>query len=640
MRNFMNMNRRSLAMNRWVFFTIWTLALGVSKNTVSACTNFLVSKGASADGSTIITYSADAHTLYGELYYTPARTHVAGEMLDIIEWDTGKFLGRIKQVEKTYAVVGNMNEHQLAIGETTFGGRPELANPKGIIDYGSLMYITLQRAKTAREAIKVMTDLLAEYGYHSSGESFSISDPNEVWLFEYIGKGPDVKGCLWVARKVPDGYISGHANGPRIRQFPLNDPDTLYAPDVISFAREKGWFNGKDTEFSFADVYGALDYGAVRFCDSRVWCMYRRAAPSQNFSADWVTGVSGAEPLPLFIKPDKKLSVHDVMELMRDHFEGTALDMTKDIGAGPYELPYRWRPLTWKVGEKNDKGEKDETNVKEFLHERATSTQQTGFSFVAQSRSWLPDPIGGVLWFGVDDTYSTVYVPMYCGITRAPHPFAVGTGSFREFSWESAFWVFNYVSNFAYLRYNDMIKDVQKIQREIEGKFAAEQAEIESAALALHKQSPRLAVDYLTDYSVRSADVTVQRWRKLGEFLLYKYLDGNVKDELGNVKHPGYPESWYQKVAAASGENLAMRKLEREKQEEAAKKAKEEIERKALTEGIATLLKSRGVELNGETQAKVQACKDLEKLKAMLVRAATAESGEQLINEPPAQSTH
>lgn len=605
------------------------IAAAIGHASAPACTNFLISKGASADGSTIITYSADSHTLYGELYYTPARAHPPGDMLDIIEWDTGKFLGQIKQVPHTYAVIGNMNEHQLAIGETTFGGRPELVNPKGVVDYGSLIYITLQRAKTAREAIQVMTGLLAEYGYYSSGESFSVADPNEVWIFEFLGKGPDVKGSLWVAQRVPEGYITGHANGPRIRQFPRNDPDNcLFAPDAVSFAREKGWFTGSDDDFSFADVYGALDYGAVRFCDARVWCMYRRAAPSQNFPPDWVAGAPGAKPLPLFIKPDKKLSVHDVMELMRDHFEGTELDMTKDIGAGPYELPYRWRPLTWKSGEK------------EFLNERAVSTQQTGFSFVAQARSWLPDPIGGVLWFGVDDTYSTVYVPMYCGITRAPHPFAVGTGSFRDFTWESAFWVFNYVSNFAYLRYNDMIQDVQKVQRELEGLFLAEQAEVDAAAAALHGQSPRLAVEYLTEYSVRSADHTLQRWRTLGEFLLYKYLDGNVKDELGNVKHPGYPESWYQKVAAASGENLAMRKLEREKQAEEAKKVKQEAERQGLIEGIATLLKSRGMELNGETQTKIRECKELEKLKGMLVRAASAKSVEEMLTEPPVTATH
>jgi len=612
------------------FLAVWfAIIAAVGEGRLLACTNYLISKGASADGSTMITYSADSHTLYGELYYTPASTHAAGEMLDIIEWDTGKFLGRIKQVPYTYTVVGNMNEHQLAIGETTFGGRPELTNPKGIVDYGSLMYIALQRSKTAREAIQVIVDLVSEYGYYSTGESFSIADPNEVWLFEFIGKGPEVNGCLWVARKVPDGYITGHANGPRIRQFPLDDPEnTLFAPDIISFAREKGWYTGSDADFSFADVYGALDYGAVRFCDARVWCMYRRAAPSANFSADWVKNVAGAEPLPLFIKPDKKLSVHDVMELMRDHYEGTELDMSKDVGAGPYELPYRWRPLTWKSGER------------EFFNERAVSTQQTGFSFVTQSRSWLPNPIGGVLWFSVDDTYSTVYVPMYCGITRAPKPFAVGNGSFDEVTWDSAFWVFNYVSNFAYLRYNDMIKDVRKAQGELEGGFLAAQAGIEDAALALHKQSPRLAMDYLTEHSSRCADQTMERWRKLGEFLLYKYLDGNVKDELGKVKHPGYPESWYQRVAAAGNDHLLMQKLEREKEAEATKKAKEERQRTGMIESIPRLLESRGIKLSAEQAAQIQECKELKKLEGMLIRAASAASAEEVLSDAPVPATH
>ncbi|MDZ7331675.1 MAG: C69 family dipeptidase [candidate division KSB1 bacterium] len=522
-----------------------------SPQTIFSCTNYLITKGAAVDGSTMITYAADSHELYGELYFTPAADHLPGTLLDIYEWDTGKFLGRIKQVAHTYAVVGNMNEHQVSIGETTWGGREELKDPKAIMDYGSLMYIALQRAKTAREAIKVIADLVAEYGYYSSGESFSIADPNEVWIMEIISKGPNNKGAVWVARKVPDGYICAHANQARIRQFPLNDKENcLYSPDVISFAREKGYFTGEDKDFSFADAYAPLDYSALRFCEARVWSMFRRAAPSLNLSIDYVKGVKGAEPLPLWIKPDKKLSVHDVMELMRDHFEGTEFDMTKDVGAGPFQLPYRWRPLTWKV------------DTVTYCNERAVSTQQTGFSFVAQARSWLPDPIGGVLWFGVDDTYSTVYVPMYCGIKQVPHSFAVGTGSFDEFSWESAFWVFNFVANYAYSRYSDMIKDIQKVQRELEGKFFADQSEIEAAALALYKQSPQLARDYLTEYSVKQGDATVQRWKKLGEFLLYKYLDGNVKNELGKVTHPGYPESWYRRIVNETGEHFKMKSLQ------------------------------------------------------------------------------
>lgn len=581
-----------------------------------ACTNFLITRGASTDGSTMITYSADAHVLYGELYYTPAAVHRPGAMLEVFEWDTGKRLGEIRQVPETYRVVGNMNEHQVAIGETTWGGREELKDPAGIMDYGSLMYIALQRAKSAREAIKVMTDLVAEYGYYSTGESMSIADPEEVWLFEIIGKGPSNKGAVWVARKVPDGYICGHANAARIRQFPLNDPEnTIYSHDVISFARERGYFNGKDEEFSFADTYAPLDYGALRFCDARVWCMFNRAAPSKQLSDDWVTGKEGAEPIPLWIKPDEKLSVHDVMELMRDHFEGTALDMTADVGAGPYELPYRWRPLTWEAGDK------------EYFNERATSTQQTGFSFVSQSRGWLPDPIGGVLWFGVDDTYSTVYVPMYCGITRVPKAFAVGTGDFHHVTMDSAFWVFNYVSNFAYLRYRDMIKDVQRVQRELEGRFLANQPRVDEAALALHKQSPRLAIDYLTDYSVACGDETVARWRKLGEFLLYKYLDGNVKDELGNVTHPGYPESWYRRVAEATGEHLVMRELPKPEAPEqlAGTNGDGAGGRARLADAILKLLEARGISVDEHARERIQANTDVKLLEVWLVNAATAD---------------
>jgi|CXWL01.1.fsa_nt_gi dipeptidase len=585
----------------------------------SACTNFLITRGASTDGSVFITYSADSHTLYGELYHWPAAKYLPGTKLKVYEWDTGKYLGEIDQVAETFNVIGNMNEHQVAIGETTFGGRKELSDPKAIMDYGSLMYIALQRAKTAREAIQVITDLVAKYGYYSSGESMSISDANEAWFFEIIGKGPNNKGAVWVARRIPDGYISGHANAARIRQFPLNDSEnTIFSPDVISFAREQGWFEGKDADFSFADVYNPLDFGAVRFCDARVWCMFCRAAPSQKFGDDWVQGDANAVPLPLWIKPDKKISVHDVMEFMRDHYEGTALDMTKDFGAGPYDLPYRWRPLTWKVGEQ------------EYFNERATSTQQTGFSFVAQSRSWLPGPIGGVLWFGVDDTFSTVYVPQYGGNTRVPHSFAVGTGSFRDFSWDSAFWVFNFVSNYAYLRYSDMIKDVQIVQRELEAQFMADQPSIDSAAKALHAQSPRLAVEYLTEYSTRVGDETVKRWKKVGEDLLFKYLDGNVKDEHGHPKHPGYPKEWYDKVAAASGDTLTMRKLEVEKKEAEKEKAAEAAKREQTVTAIFTLLSSRSVILDEAARTKIKETKELKELQALLVKAASAESPKQL----------
>ena len=523
---------------------------------VLGCTNYLVTRGASVDGSVMITYAADSHVLYGELYYTPAGDHIEGSMLDVYEWDTGKYLGKIHQIRHTYAVVGNMNEHQVAIGETTFGGRAELVDPEGGIDYGSLMYVTLQRAATAREAVTLMGELVRTYGYHSSGESFSISDENEAWIMEMIGKGPKRRGAVWVARRIPDGYICAHANQARIRRFPLNDPkNCLYDPEVISFAREKGYYDGPDDAFSFADAYAPLDYGALRFCEARVWAMFRRAAPSLNLSSDFIMGVEGAEPMPLWIKPDRKLSARDVIALMRDHFEGTELDMSRDVGAGPYHLPYRWRPLTWKI------------DGETYVNERAVSTQQTGFSFVAQSRAWLPDPIGGILWFSVDDTFSTVYVPMYCGIHAVPKSYAVGTASFNRFSWDSAFWVFNWVANTAYSRYSDMIQDIQTVQRELEGEFFAATADVDAAALHLFKQAPQLTRDYLTEYSIERAEHTVARWKKLGESLLVKYLDGNKRDELGKVTHPGYPERWYRRVVEDRGEFLKYKPLKGEQED-------------------------------------------------------------------------
>jgi dipeptidase len=399
----------------------------------------------------MITYAADSHVLYGELYYRPAADYPQGAMMDITEWDTGKPLGKIKQAQHTYNVVGNMNEFQVAIGETTFGGHEELVDSTAKIDYGSLMYIALQRSKSAREAIKTMTSLVAEYGYHSEGESFSISDKNEAWILEMIGKGPGNTGAVWVARRIPDGYISGHANQARITTFPLDNTDEcLYSPDVISFAKEKGYFKGENKDFSFADAYAPLSFDGVRFCEIRVWSMFRKVNADMDKYFDYVKGANLKNRLPLWIKPDRKITLHDMMMFMRDHLEGTELDMTKDPGAGPFGLPYRWRPLTWKL------------DSIEYCNERATSTQQTGFSFVAQSRSWLPDPIGGILWFGVDDAASTVYSPMYSSITKVPESFAVGNGDMLTYSDNSAFWTFNMVANFCYLRYNIMIEDVKK----------------------------------------------------------------------------------------------------------------------------------------------------------------------------------
>jgi dipeptidase len=528
-------------------------ALSAAPRAADACTNFLVTRGASADGSTMITYAADAHDLYGYLQYTPAGRHPAGSMRDVYEWDTGKYLGKIKQAPVTYAVVGNMNEHQVSVGETTFGGRKELEHGKGIIDYGSMMYIALERSKTAREALKVMVDLVTEHGYMSEGESISVSDSKEVWIFEIISRGPDTKGALWVARKVPDGYVCSHANKPRIRQFPLNDPqNTMYAKDVIQFARKKGWFSGRDEDFSFADMIDPPRAKNVRTCDSRVWSFFKSVAPSQKIPIDYVLGKEGAKPLPLWIKPDKKLTPHDLMEAMRDHFEGTPMDLSKGAGAGPHALPYRWRPLFWKV------------DGVEYMNERATSTQQTGFSFIAQARAWLPSTIGGIFWFGVDDTNSTVYVPIYAGVRDAPKAFSLGTVghaskqvqdvAFTNFSWDLAFWVFNAVANYAYGRYDEIMVDVKKVQRELEGSFFARQPEIDEAALKLHKQAPSLARDFLTDYSAKATAMTMERWRKLFGDLVVKFMDGNTKDAAGKAQHPGYSEQWRRRVAKDCGD--------------------------------------------------------------------------------------
>ncbi len=528
------------------------LALLLAAGTaLEACTNLLVTKGASKDGATMITYAADSHTLYGELYFKRGGRHLASEFRDIVEWDTGKALGRIPEAPITYTRVGNMNEFQLAIAETTFGGRKDLAGPSGIVDYGSLIYIALERARTAREAIEVMTKLTEEFGYASTGESFSIADPNEVWILEMIGKGKGQKGALWVAYKLPDGTISAHANQARIRQFPQNDPkNAFYSKDLISFAREKGWFKGEDKAFSFADTYAPLTFGALRGCEARVWSIFNRAAKSQKIPMDFVKAEKGARPMPLFVKPDQKLDVRDAMELMRDHYQGTEFDMTKDVGAGPYKLPYRWRPMGFQV------------DGQAYVHERAISTQQTGFSFVTQSRSWLPDPVGGVLWFGVDDTYTTVYVPISCGIKEVPKAFAEGTGTFNEFNWESAFWTFNFVTNYTYTRWSDMIVDVQKVQREYEGRYLTDQAEVDRSALDLYKQNPGLAKDYLTQYASRETAQLVTRWKKLGEFLIWKYLDGNVRNEKGDVTHPKAPEDWLRCIVKEHGDVIKVKKVE------------------------------------------------------------------------------
>jgi len=539
-------------MNRKLVYTLALLVIVFTTKTTLACSNFLVTKGATTDGSSFISYNADSHTLYGELYYWPAAKYPKGAMLDVYEWDTGKFLGKIKQVPFTYKVVGNMNENQVAIGETTYGGREELqAQPSSQMDYGSLMYIALQRSKTAREAIKVMTSLVAEYGYISEGESFSISDPNEVWIMEMIGKGKDAKGAVWVARRIPDGYVCGHANQARITTFPLNDPENcLYSPDVITLARAKGWFNGKDTDFSFSDTYNPVDFSSVRFCDARVWAMFNHVNPSLMAKyLDYAEGKNLTNRMPLWIKPDHKIDVHQVMEIMRDHFEGTPLDMTKDAGAGPYACPYRWRPLTWKV------------DGKEYFNERATSTQQTGFCFVAQSRGWLPNVLGSIIWFGVDDTYSTVYTPIYTCINSVPVNLKVGNGSMMKFSDNSMFWIFNQVANFAYTRYSDMIPEIRAKQAELENKYISMVAENDKKYLQLSKSNPTATAQTLTTFSLAQASKTFTTWKNLYADLFVKYMDGNIKKVIPgkrepDVQQPGYGQDFYRMVVRETGDKL------------------------------------------------------------------------------------
>ena len=553
-----------------------TLALVCCTMYTMACTNFLFTKGATKDGSTMVTYSADSHVLYGELYHWPAQDWPAGSMLDVYEWDTGKFMGKIPQVAHTYNVVGNMNEHQLAIAETTFGGRKELESQTGaIIDYGSAIYITLQRAKNAREAIVVMTDLIEKYGWASSGESISIIDPNEVWIIEIIGKGEGEKGAVWVARMVPDGYVSAHANQARITTFPLEgktsissskmnkiyDPNitTVYSKDVISFAKEKGFYpqDGKNKDFSFSDTYAPVDFSGARACEIRVWAFFNAVNPDMAQYWDYATGRNiqrdskgyATNRMPLWIKPSEKVDVMQVMDFMRDHLEGTELDMSKDMGAGPYECPYRWRPMSFKV------------DGKEYVHERATATQQTGFTFVAQCRNWLPDEIGGILWFGVDDAASSVYFPMYSASTEVPFAFAVGNGSMMEFTNKAAFWVFNQVTNFAYTRYNLIHPEIRAKQVALEKQYVDFVQMIDAGAKEMLAQNKEAAIKFITDFSCRTGNHLVDTWRDFYGYLFCKFMDGNVKTAIPGeknpkVEQPALPEWYLRMLIEQTGKKL------------------------------------------------------------------------------------
>ena len=527
-----------------------------------ACTSLIAGKKATADGSVIVTYNADAYVLYGELYHTEAADHKKGEMLKVYEWDTNEYRGEIEQVEHTYATVGNINEHQLCIVESTWDNRKELQDTTAIIDYGSLIYITVQSARTAREAIGVMTSLVEKYGYYSGGESFTIADPNEVWIMEMVSKGMKEKGAVWVAIRIPDDCIAAHANQSRIHHIPFDDKDNcLYSPDVVSFARKMGYFEGKDNDFSFSKAYAQSDYLSYRGCDGRVWAYYNRFSSGMDKYLPFVIEAQG-ETLPLYVKPDKQLSVRDIQNMMRDHYDNTPMDMRKEPGRGSWDSPVRYAPLTWKV------------DSVEYMHERPIATQQTGFTLVAQLRSWLPDAIGGVLWFGVDDSSLSVYNPIYCCLDKVPECFRKGNGDMLHFSWTSAFWINNWVANQVYARYSLLYPDVKRVQTEIEDGYEANQPLIEAQALRLYEDNPAKAVRLLSDYSNLSAEHATARYKKLGEYLLMKYMDGRMKNEdngqfaktpagyPASPASPGYNEEYYRKVVEAdSTQHLRIREV-------------------------------------------------------------------------------
>lgn len=533
-----------------------------------ACTNLLITSGASVNGSNMVSYSADSHTRYGVLVHYPASRYQKNSTLDIYEWGKERYLGKIPQAEKTYNVIGNMNEHQVVIGESTWGGLESQYDPQGIVDYGSLMYIALQRAKTAREAINVITTLANEYGYASSGESISIADKSEVWFLEIIGKAPKVvdgkninKGAVWVAIRIPDGYISGHANQARITTFPKNDPENcLYAPDVITHAREQGLYKGGDEEFSFADTYGPADGATVRGCDARVWSFFNKyAEEDMSKYLDYALGHNLKNRMPLYVKAKRKLGVKDVADMMRDHYEGTAMDMTKDIGAGGNALPYRWRPMGFEVD-----GEK-------YINERAIATQQTGFWFVGEARPNIPDQIGGIFWFAVDDAATSPLTPVYTSSTSISDNYRLGNGSMLEYSPTSMFWITNRIAQFAYLRYNHIGTEVRSIIDTHEKEMMKRVAETDQKASEFLKKSPERIAPLTTEFSVNSANELFNKWKKLDEYLLVKYMDGNTKKQNpdGSFKNnghsdkippapdfPGYTDIWKKAVKESAGERL------------------------------------------------------------------------------------
>ena len=520
----------------------------------SACTNLIVGKKASVDGSVLVSYNADDYGMFGHLCHYPAGTHKKGEMRKIFDWDTGEYHGEIPEAPVTYNVIGNINEFQLSIGETTYGGREEMVDTTGILDYGSLIYVTLQRAKTAREAISVMTSLVEKYGYCSEGETFSICDPNEAWIMEMMGTGPGSKGVVWVAMRIPDNAICAHANQSRIGKFDMKDKkNVLYSKNVISYARKMGWFTGKDVNFSWKNTYARPDFSGRRFCDARVWSFFNHYQKGFDRYLPWALGKDpNAEDMPLWIIPDRKLSVHDVEMGMRDHYEGTALALdTTNVGGGIYQMPYRPTPLQFKV------------DGKTYFNERPISTQQTAFSFVSQLRSWMPREIGGVIWFGNDDANMVAYTPVYCGNTVQPECYNTPGADAVTFSDKNAFWVCNWVSNMVYPRYSQIFPELQTLRDSLEASYFAQQADFEKKAMNLYATDKQAALRMLNDYSVEKAQQMLAQWKNLAIRIIVKYNDMGVKQEkngkiIQKTMRPGYPESFARKLVKETGDWYAV----------------------------------------------------------------------------------
>ena len=547
-------------MNKIFASAIMAVAMLGSVSEAEACTNFIVGKKASVDGSVMCSYSADDYGMFQNLCHFPAGKHAKGEMRKIYDWDTNKYHGEIPEAAETYNVIGNINEWQVTIAETTYGGREEMADSTGIMDYGSLIYVALQRSKTAREAIKVMTTLANTYGYNSEGETFTICDPNEAWIMEMMGKGPGSKGVVWVALRIPDNAVCAHANQSRIGKFNMKDKkNVMYAKDVVSFARSKGWFQGKDADFSWKMAYAKPDFSGRRFCDARAWAMLNHFYDMSPY-LDWALGKNpDAQDMPLWVVPNKKVSVQDVENVMRDHYEGTPLSVAdgSDIGGGIWEMPYRPTPLMYKV------------DGKQYFNERPVSTQQSGFVFVSQMRSWLPREIGGVFWFANDDANMAAFTPVYCSMTERPECYNTPGADALHFSKKNAYWVCNMTSNMVYPRYSLMFPTLKEVRDSLDNSYFAAQAGVEKKAQELYAQNPQAAVKYLNDYSVEKAQQMLARWNQLFEFMVVKYNDMIIKptDKNGTFKktpyglgatpvRPGYPEKFAKQLVKQSGDKF------------------------------------------------------------------------------------